>query len=48
MKPTITLRINYRDFLAMKRILKQEKDESVIDYFSRFIEYAKEWVQNDQ
>jgi hypothetical protein len=45
---TKVIRINYRDLVAMKRILPAYRGESVANYFHRFIEYAKKAVADAQ
>lgn len=40
--PTITIRVNYRDWRKLQKIFPGEKGESVAHYLQRYIQSLKE------
>ena len=45
-QPTFTIRIRYRDFKTIKRIFPPMRNETIIDYFSRFVGYVKDYNED--
>jgi len=42
MEPTITIRINHKDWKALRRLFPGEKGESVAHYLERYVKALRE------
>lgn len=41
MEACVTIRIRFKDYLAIKKVFPSAKNETVIDYFTRLSEFLK-------